>query len=67
MTGKRKPGAKPGNSNALKSAEPLACNVQIRCTPMEKEIWVHTANGELSNWVRKTLNAAAKEALSGSD
>ena len=57
----KKPGAKPGNTNALAGETPAASQLQIRCTPTEKAIWVHAAKGEkLSYWVRNTLNAAAK-------
>ncbi|MFA5921188.1 MAG: hypothetical protein WC856_07835 [Methylococcaceae bacterium] len=58
-----KPGAKPGNKNAQVGDYPATSQLQIRCTQTEKASWVHAANGEkLSDWVRNTLNAAAKDA-----
>jgi hypothetical protein len=56
-----KPGAKPGNTNALTGESPSTSQLQIRCTPAEKAAWVHAANGgKLSDWVRSKLNAAAE-------
>lgn len=54
----KKPGAKPGNTNAQAGETPATSFLQIRCTPAEKAAWVHAAKGhKLSDWVKKTLNA----------
>lgn len=57
----KKPGAKPGNTNAQAGETPATSQLQIRCTPTEKASWVRAAEGQkLSDWVRNTLNSAAK-------
>ncbi|WP_446807965.1 hypothetical protein ACH50O_11660 [Methylomonas sp. 2BW1-5-20] len=53
-------GAQYGNTNAQIADQPATSQLQIRCTPAEKALWVHASSGEkLSEWVRSTLNAAA--------
>ena len=56
----KKPGAKPGNTNAQVGTEPATSQLQIRCRPAEKAAWVHAAKRRgmtLSEWATSLLNS----------
>jgi predicted HicB family RNase H-like nuclease len=55
-----KPGAKPGNTNAVKEGGATS-QVQFRCTPSDKAGWVKAAQREglkLTEWIVRALNSA---------
>jgi|694.fasta_scaffold14059_16 hypothetical protein len=54
-----KQGAPKNNKNAAKD-DGATSHLHMRCTPEEKANWVHAAGGYVADWVRKTLNNAAK-------
>jgi hypothetical protein len=55
-----KPGAPRENKNAVKD-DGATSHLHMRCTPEEKANWVHAAGElKLADWVRNTLNNAAK-------
>jgi hypothetical protein len=57
----KKPGAKPGNTNAQRSDETATSYIHARCTPKNKAGWVKAAqaqNLKLAEWIVKVLNSA---------
>lgn len=56
MSTKPKPGAKPGNTNAIKGDTPATSLLTVRCTPADKAAWVKAAGGKLAPWVIEQLN-----------
>jgi uncharacterized protein (DUF1778 family) len=57
----KKPGAKPGNTNAQRGTEAATSYIHARCTPSEKAAWVRAAQLQginLTEFVTKTLNSA---------
>lgn len=55
----KKPGAQPGNQNAV-SDNPATSTVVFRCTPQEKAAWVRSAQAadmKLTEWIKKKINA----------
>jgi hypothetical protein len=55
----KKPGAKPGNTNAQISDEAATSFIHARCTPKNKAAWVKAAQSEglkLTEWIVKNLN-----------
>ena len=55
-----KPGAKPGNTNAMRDTESATSFIHARCTPAHKAAWVKAAqaqNLKLTEWIVKTLNS----------
>jgi len=50
-----------GNKNAVKEITKSSV-LTIRCTPQEKAVWVHAAEGKkLAEWVTNALNDAANK------
>ncbi len=62
MTDKKRPGAQPGNRNAIKGKS-ASTNLLCRVNPEDKAIWQEAAKAQgykgLSEWVIATLNQAA--------
>lgn len=61
MDNNKKPGAKPGNTNAQRGAEAATSHIHTRCMPQDKAAWVKSAQKEglkLTEWIIKTLNRA---------
>ncbi len=56
---KSTPGGQPGNQNASRGNE---TRLVVACRRAEKSVWVKAAPGNLADWVRDTLNAAARKA-----
>lgn len=57
----KKPGAKPGNTNAKRGTESATSYIHARCTPTDKAGWVKAAQSEnlkLTEWIVKSLNNA---------
>lgn len=53
-----KPGAKPGNTNALKGDAPKRTSIQFRCTAEQKTNFIQSAQAEglqLTEWILKKL------------
>ncbi len=61
MNDHKKPGAKPGNTNAKRGTEAATSYIHARCTPQDKAMWVKAAqakNLKLTEWIVKVLNSA---------
>ncbi len=56
-----KPGAKPGNTNAMKGDSPKRTSIQFRCTDEQKASFIQSAQAEglqLTEWIIKTITGA---------
>ena len=61
MNNDRKPGAKPGNTNAQRGTEAATSYIHARCAPSEKAAWVRAAQAsglKLTEWIIQMLNNA---------
>ena len=58
QTKMNKPGAKPGNTNAMKGDAPKLTRIQFRCTDEQKAGFIQSAQAEglqLTEWILKKL------------